>query len=270
MNFDEFRRQLIDRRGPRVENLVCLRRTASTNSVGRRIAGEYLNEGLPVPTVLIVALEQTGGRGRWGRRWESPAGKGVYASLVLPLASQDELATLPLLAAVGLARAVNRHLAPAGGALCRLKWPNDLLVGGRKLAGVLIESCGENDLLVAVVGFGLNHGQGEDELAGLSGHQGGRPATSLRLEMDPPPPLAALACELGEAVQEQLDHLGDAGYAAELYAELSLHRPGDRLCCHAGEGTVEGTFLGFDRRGFLRLEVAGREMQLAAGEVATA
>ena len=68
----------------------------------------------------------------------------------------------------------------------------------------------------------------------------------------------------------QLDHLGDAGYAARLYAEHSLHRPGDRLRCHAGEETVEGTFLGFDRRGFLRLEVAGREMQLAAGEVATA
>ena len=104
----------------------------------------------------------------------------------------------------------------------------------------------------------------------MGGSGGGRGATSLRLEMDPPPPLAALACELGEAVHRQLDHLGDAGYAARLYAELSLHRPGDRLRCHAGEETVEGTFLGFDRRGFLRLEVAGREMQLAAGEVATA
>lgn len=277
LDFATFHRDLLARRGARVDNVVCLARLPSTNALGRRIAGEYLGEGMPVPTVVVVAFEQTAGRGRRGRQWESPPGLGVYASLVLAVGGREALATLPLLAAVGLAGVVNRHLAAAGAAPCRLKWPNDLLVGGRKLAGILIESFGDADELGAVVGFGVNHGQGEADLAavgahpfaGTAGDGGGRAATSLRLEMTPPPaPLAALAWDLVDGLHRQLDHLGDADYAARRYEELSLHRPGDRLRCRTGEETVEGTFLGFDRHGLLRLEVPGGELHLAAGEVA--
>jgi BirA family transcriptional regulator, biotin operon repressor / biotin---[acetyl-CoA-carboxylase] ligase len=272
LDFAAFHRDLLARRGSRVDNVVCLPRIPSTNALGRRIAGEYLAEGMPVPTVLVVAYEQTRGRGRRGRRWESPAGLGIYASLVLAVGDREAMATLPLLVAVGLAGAVNRHLAAAGAAPCRLKWPNDLLVGGRKLAGILIEGFGDDEELGAVVGFGLNHGQSEADLAAAVGYaadDGDRAATSLRLEMAPPPPIAALAWDLVDEVRRQLDHVGDAGYAARRYEALSLHRPGDRLRCRTGEETVEGTFLGFDRHGLLRLEVSGGELHLAAGEVAT-
>jgi BirA family transcriptional regulator, biotin operon repressor / biotin---[acetyl-CoA-carboxylase] ligase len=269
--FDAFRRELIAHRSPLFANLACLPRVASTNALGRRLASEYLREGMALPTALLIAFGQTGGRGRWGRRWESPPGLGVYASLVLAVAGADELATLPLLAAVGLAAAIDRFLAAAGAPPCRLKWPNDLLVGGRKLGGVLIESFSEgqaeNGGTAAIIGFGVNHGQREAELAGLGG---AREATSLRREVGSPPPLAAFAWALAEGLGRQLVHVGDAAYAAAAYAEHSLHRPGDRLRCRSGEETVEGTFLGFDRRGFLRLEVAGRELHLAAGEVAPA
>ena len=255
-------------------NLVVLPRIGSTNALGRRIAREYFAEAQSPPPVLLVAWEQTAGRGRRGRTWTSPPGRGVYASLLTPLPAADDLHTLPLLAAIGLCRAANRHL-PGGGLRCRLKWPNDLLLiddrGGRKLGGLLIESeRGEEGTAAAVIGFGVNHRPApEVEAEAAAGGRGGRVA-ALAAESPKPPSLAELVRDLGAAVVAELDHLGDETYAAREYQALSAHRPGDTLRCRDGERTVEGVFLGFDRRGFLRLRPVaggGGELRLAAGEV---
>lgn len=90
---------------------------------------------------VVVADEQTAGRGRFGRSWVSPSG-GLYATFLVPHA-----AGITLLAGVAVARALERF----GGAV-GLKWPNDVLVGGEKLAGILIETDGD----VALVGVGVN------------------------------------------------------------------------------------------------------------------
>jgi BirA family transcriptional regulator, biotin operon repressor / biotin---[acetyl-CoA-carboxylase] ligase len=92
----------------------------------------------PVGTV-VVAEHQTAGRGRLGRRWEAPPGSALLASWVLPF---HELA--PLAAGVASARAC--------GDAVRIKWPNDLLLGGRKLAGILVERTGDR----CIVGTGIN------------------------------------------------------------------------------------------------------------------
>jgi BirA family biotin operon repressor/biotin-[acetyl-CoA-carboxylase] ligase len=270
-------------------NLVVLQRVPSTNAIGRRIARDYFADGELPPPSLVVAWEQTAGRGRRGRSWASPAGRGVYASLVTPLAGDDGLHTLPLLAAVGLCRAAGRHL-PEAGPVCRLKWPNDLLLGaldegGRKLGGVLIETergeaagtgAGGGALVgtVAVIGFGVNYrASPEVEAAIASGGAGALPAAALADESPEPPSLAALVGDLAAAVLAELEHLGDEGYAAREYQALSAHLPGEWMRCRDGSRTVEGVFLGFDRRGFLRLRPeaspAGeeRELRLAAGEV---
>ena len=121
--------------------VACLAATASAQSP---------------PPALLVAWEQSEGRGRRGRTWVSPPGRGVYASLLTPLPGDADLHTLPLLAGVGLCRAANRHL-PDAGPRCRLKWPNDLLLldqrGGRK-----------RDLL------GKLRGEGAAERRGLPAH----------------------------------------------------------------------------------------------------
>ena len=109
--------------------LIRLASTPSTQDVAR---------GLPVGSV-VVADQQTSGRGRLGRRWEAPPGSGLLASFVLPV---RPLASL----AAGVAAAL------ACGDSVRLKWPNDLLVDGRKLAGILVERRGER----CVVGIGVN------------------------------------------------------------------------------------------------------------------
>ncbi len=318
------------RRGP--ENLVILASTVSTNAVARGLAGDYESEGLDLIPTLILAFEQTGGRGRQGRSWSSPRGRGVYATLAQPYAQAELLPALPLLVGVGLCRALAPHL-PHGG--CRLKWPNDLLVPGsapatsstvatsptpaasptaetsptaatspkpassasaasspalaasptsaaspasgaspasvgaaggglgRKIGGVLIEARVQpEDGCVALIGFGVNHGQRRDELpAG---------ATSLLLETGGAMPgLAALTWELVAAVEAELAHVGDLPYAAAAYRELSIHRPGDPLLWRAGEREIAGTFAGFDDTGRLQLQpTGGGEMvTLSAGEV---
>lgn len=266
MGFAAYQRELLDHvtvGGRLTRNLVALPRIDSTNALARRIASEYFGDHSEPPPVVIAAWEQTAGRGRRGRPWLSPAGSGVYVSLLLPVAGDAGLTSLPLLVAVGLCRAVDRHLPPDG-PRCRLKWPNDLLLDGRKLGGVLIETVSGEAGQAVVIGFGVNleASPALGELASpgaatLQGAGGGRPR------------LAELTWELVGAVETELTHLGDAAYAVRVYQQRSSHRPGERLACHTGEGTVEGVFLGFDRRGFLRLksDAGGDEVVLAAGEV---
>lgn len=242
-------------------NLVVLSTVGSTNALGRRLAEEYLKEGGRVPRTLLVALAQTAGRGRRGNAWQSPAGQGVYATLVLPLAGREGLERLPLAAAVGLCEALNRLLP---GFPCRLKWPNDLVAGGEKIGGVLIEVVsGEEEKGAAVIGFGVNHGQAAGQMPKTDVEITG--ATSVRAHAPAAPPLGEVAAALSQgliaAVTEPAPDL------AQRYAELSAHRPGDAIAFRLGEERLAGTFRGFDERGFLRLEQAGSERLLSSGEV---
>ncbi|MEL4210860.1 biotin--[acetyl-CoA-carboxylase] ligase, partial [Corynebacterium bovis] len=130
-------------------------RTGSTNSDLVAAAGE----GAPDLTVLL-AEEQVAGRGRLGRTWSAPARSQLIVSvLVRPAVAPDRLGTLPLVTGVALAEAV-RGL----GVDAALKWPNDLMVGDRKLAGVLVEAVQLTPRPAVVVGFGLNVDLREDEL----------------------------------------------------------------------------------------------------------
>lgn len=265
---DPFTRHLaeLDRARPegggRPENLVVVRRVGSTNQLARAIVADYEVEAQDLRPLLILALEQTGGRGRHGRSWSSPAGKGVYATRVLSMRDPGKLQTLPLLVGLGLCRALSSHLPGP----CRLKWPNDLVVetaaGRRKLGGILIEALihpGEG--AAALIGFGVNHTHTEDDLPPAG--------TSLRLlgGAGAEVPLAALTWDLVGGVERELEHLDDLAYAVEGYRELSVHQPGDVLSCQVGETLVEGTFLGFDTYGRLRLDRGGEEVLVASGEV---
>lgn len=233
------------------ENLVLLPVVDSTNRIARSIVREYEIEEQPLPPLLILALEQSGGRGRQGRAWTSPAGRGVYATRVLTVEDAGVLQTLPLLAGVGLCRALD-PLLPSP---CRLKWPNDLLVEGRKIGGILIEAMvraeGESR---ALIGFGVNVSQDP-----------GMPETSTSVQQaGGTGSLEEVTWKLAEGLERELEHLGDLPYAAAAYRGLSVHRPGDRIVCRVGEGTVEGSFLEIDDQGRLVLDNGQR---LSSGEV---
>jgi BirA family biotin operon repressor/biotin-[acetyl-CoA-carboxylase] ligase len=121
----------------------------STNDLAKELAARGAPEG-----TLVVAEAQTGGRGRLGRQWNSPPGLGLYASLVLrPPLPPLELPRITLTTAVAVVRALRRVAGVSPG----IKWPNDLLLHGKKLAGILTEMETESDCIRhVVVGLGLN------------------------------------------------------------------------------------------------------------------
>jgi biotin-(acetyl-CoA carboxylase) ligase len=284
------------------ENLVVLARTVSTNLLARGVAADYETEGLDLAPMLVLALEQSGGRGRQGRSWSSPRGQGVYATLAQLYRQPELLPALPLLVGVGLCRALAPHL-PHG---CRLKWPNDLVVpyeldspvdagiaegtatseqvdvaarrGDRadstlgatrasrasKIGGILIEALVHPGAgCVALIGFGVNHGQRLEELppgaTSLLLETGGHLGSGRGIG------LAELTWELVGGVERELAHVGDLPYAVAAYRELLIHRPGDWLVCRVGEREIAGAFAGIDDAGRLRLR-RRPEVDAAPGE----
>ncbi|MCB9771457.1 MAG: biotin--[acetyl-CoA-carboxylase] ligase [Candidatus Omnitrophica bacterium] len=110
-------------------------------------------EGAAVGTI-VCAESQTKGRGRLGREWVSPLGKGIYASLLLrPKSPLSEVSQLTLVSAVAICEA----LRAVSGVDAKIKWPNDILIGGKKVAGILTELNAEMDRVrFVVIGFGIN------------------------------------------------------------------------------------------------------------------
>lgn len=261
-------------------NRVLLAGPGSTNALARRVVDEYLQEEMELPPAVFVAWEQTAGRGRHGRAWASPPGAGAWVTMIRPLAAVADLAVLPLLVPLGLCDALDRHLPE--GRECRIKWPNDLVVAGRKLGGVLLDGVaprgGEETDGAAVIGFGINLLQDEEALASIGGGAAsgeGLTATSLAVESAGPVAAEEVVWELVAGVAARLAEVGDPAAAVAAYRERSVHRIGDALRCRTGEATLEGRFRGFDERGFLRLELTapgggrerGEEVLMRAGEV---
>ncbi|MFD0694795.1 biotin--[acetyl-CoA-carboxylase] ligase [Paenibacillus sp. GCM10027628] len=117
------------------------------------IAHQLVASGAPEGT-LVLAETQTAGRGRMGRKWHSPAGKGIWMSLVLtPRIPVYFMPQLTLLCAVALCRSIQKVVKVDIG----IKWPNDLLIGGKKVSGILLESSGEDERLKYVIaGIGIS------------------------------------------------------------------------------------------------------------------
>lgn len=240
------------RRGSARLALALAREVDSTNSLARRIARPYLDGGRAAPLAAVIARRQTAGRGRRGRRWSSPAGRGIYASLLLQVPDAGALAALPLRVPLALCEALDGL-----GLGCRIKWPNDLVVEGRKLGGVLIESVAGR---TAIVGYGINGLQDAADLP-VAG------ATSLRLALGVEPDISRLAVDLVEALARRLTASEPLAVVVAAYAARSAHRPGEAMSCRLGDERLEGRFLGFDGRGRLRLATAGGERVLASAEL---
>ncbi|MBN4076322.1 biotin--[acetyl-CoA-carboxylase] ligase [Gemmatimonas aurantiaca] len=143
----------------------------STNSIASRFASDGSPEG-----TLVISEMQTAGRGRLGRSWHSPAGVGAYLSLILrPKIQPTEAPVLSLVAGLALAETID-HLT---GLTATIKWPNDVLLGKRKTAGILTELQADGDKVTAViVGVGININQTRE----LFPDEFREKATSLRIQ----------------------------------------------------------------------------------------
>ncbi len=219
--------------------------TGSTNDDVAALAAADEAEGL-----WLRAERQNGGRGRQGRAWSSPPGN-LYASTLVRLRPADPPApSLALVAAVAL-HEVASAWAPAAG--IRIKWPNDLLAGGAKLAGILLERAGD----AVVIGFGANlahHPQGLE-----------RPVTSLQALAGSAPHPETVVEQLAESFARYLGIWRNAGVPAIRGAWLERAHPlGTALVTPEGEGLFDG----LDEGGALRLRLPHGETRLIhAGDV---
>jgi BirA family biotin operon repressor/biotin-[acetyl-CoA-carboxylase] ligase len=177
-------------RAPR-ENLVCLGEVDSTNSYCKRIA----TEGAPDGTV-VVADCQIAGRGRLGRSFQSPAGQGIYLSVLWrPALPPEKLLPLTALGAVAVCRAVEKVTGIRPG----IKWTNDVVYGGRKLCGILTEMAmeGESGLVSYVVmGIGVNVHQTAADFDGEVAQVASSLDTAMQNRVSRPKLAAALMEEL--------------------------------------------------------------------------
>jgi BirA family biotin operon repressor/biotin-[acetyl-CoA-carboxylase] ligase len=231
------------------------RRTDSTNTRARELAAA----GAPHGTV-VTADEQTEGRGRQGRSWTAPPGKALlYSAVLRPL--EDRHMTLPLAVPLAVCEAAE-ELEP--GTRCGVKWPNDVLVDGRKLAGVLIEARPQDGW--AVVGVGLNFAVAPEEFPPELRDT----AVSIlsARPTDPAVPSASHAAIRNRA-KESLDRWLARWVAADVDEVLGAWRERDALrgrevAWDGGSGVADG----IDDRGYLVVvTAAGDRVAIGAGEV---
>jgi BirA family biotin operon repressor/biotin-[acetyl-CoA-carboxylase] ligase len=233
--------------------------TDSTNSR----AAEAAEKGAPHGTI-VCADAQTGGRGRFDRRWESPPGANLYLSILLrPPIDPSQAPQLTLVTAVALAKAVEEETRiPA-----RLKWPNDLYLAGKKAAGVLAEMSTDADRLRhVVIGVGLNVNAEESHFPGTLR----RSATSLRLATGKTFRRAEVLVRVLDCFAESYRDFLSGGLAS-LLAEWNRRSllTGKRVVVRCREGDVRGVAGEVDEAGLLlfRRDGSEREERIHSGEI---
>lgn len=230
----------------------------STNDEALRLAEAGAPEG-----TTVMAAAQSSGRGRLGRSWHSPAGAGLYVSLVI----RDPLVIPLLTLAAGVALAEGIRAATALPA--EIKWPNDLVVDAglgrrRKLAGILTEaSTGNEGVQFAVVGFGINLLPAAYPMAIADR------ATSIGAELGRSVDSGVILGECLAALSEWLDALRSGNRAAMLqrWMDLSPSASGARVECDGPDGPLMGITAGIADDGALQVRSGGRVEAIRSGTV---
>jgi len=244
-----------------IRRVLVFRRTASTNDL---IAG--LARDGAAPGIAVFAEEQTAGRGRLGRRWQSDPALGLWFSILLrpemPLAQWPRL-TLWIACAIarGICQYAHQFLPGAPAPPIMLKWPNDLYLSGRKLAGILVESSlGEKPFATAGVGLNVNHPTFPPPLDAT--------ATSLRIETGSPLDRNALAAAILAALDQSFSLVSGGFHEILDWASRADYLRGRSVSATAGSVTHEGTAQGLDSEGALLIrKAAGGVTRLTSGEV---
>lgn len=233
--------------------------TDSTNDLARRAGDAGAAEGL-----VFFAETQRAGRGRRGRAWASPSGSGLWFSTVLrPRAPRDKWPRLTLLAV----RAVLDSLARGAGVAADWKWPNDVMMGTHKLAGILVEATPE----FVVLGIGVNVRQRADDFPGDLRDR----AVSVEMITGRGIEREALAAGILETLDGdyQADWAG-ADFAAvrEYCVARSAVAVGNLVRAQSGDESIEGRLLGFTPEAHLRIDCAGHVREINEGlcEIANA
>ncbi|MCM3040114.1 biotin--[acetyl-CoA-carboxylase] ligase [Paenibacillus motobuensis] len=230
----------------------------TTQDEVRALAEQGAAEG-----TLVIAEEQTVGRGRQGRKWYSPSGKGIWMSMLLkPRQPIAFAAQLTLLTAVGVCRALRK----VSGVDVGIKWPNDLLIEGRKLCGILVESISEDELLkYCIVGIGIDVNQQLEDIP----EEIRSVATSLRIESDSKQDRTLLIAEILYELEQLYNLYNEEGFApiGHLWEALSV-TIGRQVQIRTPQGETSGYATGLDPSGALLItDQHGKERTIYSGEI---
>jgi len=242
------------------DRLFWYERVGSTNDVAATLA----DAGAPEGTV-VIAESQSAGRGRLGRIWQSPPGAGLYLSVVLrppgPLAQHTHASSLlTLMSGVAVAEGIQA----ATGLDADIKWPNDVVVGARKLGGILTEAAlraGELEFAIIGIGVNLRTGAYPPEVA--------RRATSIEAELNRPAERGPLIVEILAALSSRCRDLSAAKFDAILAAWRTRARtlPDASVEWDQGSDVKRGRAVDIDADGALLVRVGDRIERIVAGEV---
>lgn len=228
----------------------------STNDLVRQMADEGAAEG-----TVVVAAEQTAGRGTKGRGWHSPRNKGLYLSVLFRPGS-PKISLLPIVAGL----AVREAVAKACGLEAELRWPNDLVWRGKKLAGILCESgFSGNRLDFAVLGIGLNVNQKEHDFPPDI-----RPrAVSVRMAVEKTVDPEALLQKLLESLPNWYDMLCRGEWKSILHSfeTHSAFRKGEKVQVLMNAELFSGAFQGLDRDGGLMIKDESGCRHISSAEI---
>jgi BirA family biotin operon repressor/biotin-[acetyl-CoA-carboxylase] ligase len=245
-------------RQPRVvgRDIRVFQETNSTNDVAERFARDGVGEG-----VVVFAEAQSKGRGRLGRKWISPAGQGLWFSVLLrPQLPPASITQLTIAAATAVARAIRAQT----GLVPQIKWPNDILVGDKKVVGILTELAAELDrvrYVVIGIGVDVNVAEFPAELAGI--------ATSLAAASGRQFIRAAIAAAILEELDADYARItrGEFAALAEEW-ERQCITLGRRVQIHIGDRTVTGRAESLDNDGALLLRTEhGLLERIVGGDV---
>ena len=236
--------------------VTLLQRVDSTNAEATRLLA-----GGAEPPFLVVAEQQTAGRGRRGRQWASPFGENLYYSLVLRISGgMRQIEGLSLV--VGLALLAS--LRELGVADAGLKWPNDVLVGRQKIAGILLELSGDPaDVCHVIIGIGVNLNMRSVAQGDID-----QPWTSVRQVLGRQIDRDEFVRALNGNLEVYLErHLREGFPALREEWERAHLWQGQAVSLVSGTSSVAGRVLGIDDTGALRLDVGGQQRCFSGGEL---
>lgn len=249
--------RLADAARPAVENVVVHQRIDSTHASALRLIEQAESEEIVLPATLVIAGEQGCGQGRAGRLWESPPG-GLYLNWISAGLEAPTIALLPMIAAA----AAHTAVSALGIDNVEIKWPNDILVAGRKLAGLLVHSRhGVTNWVTVGVGINL------DRAPTIRDGSPTQAVAVADLVADgdflswAETVVRIVTVELQAGVTSPLEHI-------DRWREHLHHRSGDEMIVRTADGSqIRGVFAGLTGEGHLRLTIDGVERIISAGDV---
>ncbi|WP_042223611.1 biotin--[acetyl-CoA-carboxylase] ligase [Oceanobacillus manasiensis] len=228
----------------------------------QHVAHQAARENTPHGTV-VIADEQSNGRGRMDRVWHSEKGKGIWMSIILRPELPPYIAPqLTLMTATAIAEVLDQHdtLKP------KIKWPNDILIQNKKVAGILTEMQAEQDRIqYVVVGIGLNVNQENTEIPDSIHYK----ATSLKMETEKEWPIVELVQQILEALEKEYNAFLENGFpSVKTKWENYGFRIGEKISLHSGNKQKNAIFTGIAEDGALLIEpTKGKTEKIYSAEI---